>query len=251
MNAMQVNAGRGWGWIVEGWQLFAKAPGIWIVILLIYLGISVALAFIPFIGALANALLSPVLAGGMLYGAAAQARGETLEIAHLFRGFQDQERMGPLVLLGVISVAGYVLMGLVVLVLVGGSALMGGALHSTGAGLAPEALGGLFAGAGFIALLIVLAIGLLITMALFYGIPLVMLGGQNAWPAAQDSVSACWINVLPLLVFGLIYLVLAVVATIPLLLGFLILGPVTVCAVYASYREVFTAPTSPTVRLTK
>jgi len=39
MTAMRVEAGRGWGWIVEGWRLFAQAPGIWIVILLIYLGL--------------------------------------------------------------------------------------------------------------------------------------------------------------------------------------------------------------------
>ncbi len=239
MTAIRVDAGRGWGWIVEGWQLFAKAPGIWIVIMLIYLGISVVLSLIPFVGGLAYTLLMPVLVGGMLYGAAALARGETLEIAHLFRGFQDQERMGPLVLLGLISVAGYVLMALVVMVFMGGGLIMGATLDSTGTVVPPEAMGGLLAGAGLIALLIVLTIGFLVGMALFYGVPLVMLGGQSAWPAAQDSVAASWINVLPLLVFGLIYLVLAVVAIIPFGLGLLILGPVTVGAVYASYQDVF------------
>ena len=239
MTAIRVEAGRGWGWIVEGWQLFARAPGVWIVILLIYLGISVVLSLIPFVGGLAYMLLSPVLAGGMLYGAAALARGETLEIAHLFRGFQDQERMGPLVLLGLISLAGYVLMALVVMVFMGGGFIMGAALDSTGAIVPPEAMGGLLAGAGLIALLIILVIGTLMAMALFYGVPLVMLAGQNVWPAVQDSVAACWINMLPLLVFGLIYLVLAVAAAIPFGLGFLILGPVTVGAIYASYREVF------------
>ena len=239
MTAIRVDAGRGWGWIVEGWQLFAKAPGVWIVIMLIYLGISVVLSLIPFVGGLAYTLLMPVLVGGMLYGAAALARGETLEIAHLFRGFQDQERMGPLVLLGLISVAGYVLMALVVMVFMGGGLIMGATLDSTGTVVPPEAMGGLLAGAGLIALLIVLTIGFLVGMALFYGVPLVMLGGQNAWPAAQDSVAASWINVLPLLVFGLIYLVLAVVAIIPFGLGLLILGPVTVGAVYASYQDVF------------
>ena len=239
MTMMRVDAGRGWGWIVEGWQWFAKAPGAWIVILLIYLGISVVLSIIPFVGGLAYMLLSPVLAGGMLYGAAALARGETLEIAHLFRGFQDQERMGPLVLLGAISLAGYVLMALVVMVFMGSGLILGAALDSTGTFVPPEAMGGLFAGAGLIALLIILVIGALITMALFYGVPLVMLAGQNAWPAVQDSVAACWINMWPLLVFGLIYLVLAVAAAIPFGLGFLILGPVTVGAIYASYREVF------------
>ena len=250
MTVIRADAGRGWGWIVEGWHLFAKAPGIWIVIMLIYLGISVVLSLIPFVGMLAHALLSPVLGGGMVYGAAAQARGEMLEIGHLFRGFQDQERMGPLVLLGLISLAGYVLMILVAVVFVGGGLMVGAVMDSTGAVVPPEAMGGLFVGAGLIALLVILTIGLLMTMALFYGIPLVMLGGQNAWPAARDSVAACWANVLPLLVFGLIYLVLAVVAAIPFGLGLLILGPVTVCAVYASYRDVF-GETSTRVNLAK
>lgn len=250
MIAIRADAGRGWGWIVEGWQLFAKAPGMWIVILLIYLAISVVLSLIPFVGTLAHALLSPVLVGGMLYGAAALARGETLEIAHLFRGFQDQERMGPLVLLGAISVGGYVLIALVLVMFMGGGLIMGATLDSTGAIVPPEAMGGLLAGAGLVAVLIVVVIGFVIAMALLYGTPLVMLAGQNAWPAAQDSIAACWINVLPLLVFGLIYLVLAVVAAIPLGLGFLILGPVTVCAVYASYREVF-EERAPSVSLSK
>ena len=239
MAMTRVDAGRGWGWIVEGWQLFVKAPGIWIVIMLIYLGISVVLSLIPFVGSLASMLVSPVLAGGMLYGAATQVRGESLEITHLFRGFQDQERMGPLVLLGAISLGGYVLMALVVVLFMGGGLMMGAAMDSTGAIVPPETMGGLFAGAGLLAGLILLVVLALITMALFYGVPLVMLGGQNAWPAAQDSVAACWTNMLPLLVFGLIYLVLVVVAIIPFGLGLLILGPVTVGAVYASYREVF------------
>jgi hypothetical protein len=250
MTIMRVDAGRGWGWIVEGWRLFVQAPGIWIVIMLIYLGITVVLSFIPVVGMVAQVLLTPVLGGGMVYGAAAQARGEMLEIGHLFRGFQDQERMGPLVLLGLISAAGYALMALVILVFMGGGLIVGAALDSTGAIVPPEAMGGLLAGAGLVALLIMVVIGFLVVMALFYGTPLVMLGGQNAWPAAQDSVAACWINMLPLLVFGAIYLVLAVVAAIPFGLGFLVLGPVTVCAIYVSYRDVF-GEAPPRVNLAK
>ena len=251
MNALRVDAGRGWGWIVEGWRLFTKAPGIWIVILVIYIIISMILSFIPIVGALANALLTPVLVGGMLFGAAALDRGETLEIAHLFCGFQDQDRMGPLVLLGAISVAGYVLIALVIMVFLGGGVILGATLDSTGVLVPPEAASGLFVGAGLVVALIVLVISFAVAMALFYGVPLVMLGGQNAWPAAQDSVVACWINMLPLLVFGLVYLVLAVAAVIPLGLGFLVLGPVTVCAVYASYREIFGGSAPTLVKLSK
>ena len=169
MNAMRVTAGGGWGWIVEGWRLFARAPGIWLVIMLIYLGISVVLSFIPFVGTLAYALLSPVLAGGMLYGAAALDRGESLEIGHLFQGFKDQDRMGPLVVLGLISLAAGVLMALVMFVFMGGGLLLGGALDHTGAVVPPESMGGIFVGFGLIAFLIILAISFLVAMALFYG----------------------------------------------------------------------------------
>lgn len=250
MTAIRVEAGRGWGWIVEGWQLFAQTPGVWIVLLLIYLAISVVLSIIPLVGLLAHALLNPLLIGGLFYGVAAQARGEPLEVAHLFRGFQDQERMGPLIVLGAISVAGYVLIGLVIAVLIGGGLAAWFVLDSSGMDVSSQTLEILLMGAALLAGLIVLTIGALITMALFYGIPLVMLAGQNAWPAVQDSIAACWANMLPLLVFGLVYLVLIVVAAIPFGLGFLLLFPVTICAVYASYREVF-ANAKSTVNLRK
>lgn len=250
MTAIRAEAGRGWGWIVEGWRLFAKAPGVWVVIMLIYIAISIVLSLIPFVGGLAYTLLTPVLVGGMVYGAATLARGASLEVGSLFQGFRDQERMGPLVLLGLISLVSYVLMALVVMLFVGGGFLMGAAIDSSGAVVPPEAMSGLFAGAGLVVLLVILGIAFLVGMALFYGIPLVMLGQQNAWPAAQASVMACWINILPLLVFGLVYILLGIVAIIPFGLGFLILGPVTVGAVYASYREVF-EETASRIRLDK
>ena len=62
MTAIRADAGRGWGWIAEGWQLFIKAPGVWIVILLIYLAISVVLSLIPLVGMIGHTLLNPVLA---------------------------------------------------------------------------------------------------------------------------------------------------------------------------------------------
>lgn len=251
MVAMRVEAGRGWGWIVEGWRLFVKAPGIWLVIMLIYFAISIVLSFIPFVGTLASVLLGPVLAGGMLYGAATLAQGQSLEVGHLFQGFKDQERMGPLVVLGLIGLAGGVVAGLVLFLFMGGGLLLGGVLDTTGAIIPPQTMTGLFAGAGLLALLLILLLCILIGMAFFYSVPLVMLAGQQVWPALQDSIAACWINFLPLTIFGLVYLVLGVLATIPLGLGFFVLGPVTVGAVYASYRDVFERPGRPSINLAK
>jgi hypothetical protein len=43
----------------------------------------------------------------------------------------------------------------------------------------------------------------------------------------------------PGLVYGVLLFVFAVLATIPLGLGWLVLGPVVTASVYASYRDVF------------
>lgn len=251
MIAMRADAGRGWGWIVEGWRLFAKSPVIWVMIMLIYMSIIVALSFFPYVGRLVNALLIPVLVGGMLYGAATQANGGKLQVLHLFRGFQDQDRTGPLLLLGAIGIGGYLLMGLVILLFMGGTLATGMMMDSTGMAVTPQTLVSLLAGAGLVALLVVLILVFLVAAAWFYGVPLVMLAGQNAWPAVQDSLVAGWSNILPLLVFGLISLILMLLALIPLGLGFLIWGPVMICATYASYREVFERPATPSIKLSK
>ncbi len=250
MNAIHTDAGQGWNWVVEGWLLFAKSPGNWIAITLIYLIISIVLSYIPFVGGLVHALITPVLVGGMLYGAATQANGGRLEIAHLFRGFQDQDRIGPLIVLGAMTIGAYLIMGLVILIFMGGTLATGLVMDSTGMNVTPQTLTSLLTGAGLIALLVVLVLGLAIGMGLFYGIPLVMLAGQNPWPAVQDSVAACWINMLPLFIFGLLCLVLMIASMLSLGLGLLVVIPMMVCGTYASYRQVFERP-SPSIKLSK
>jgi uncharacterized membrane protein len=237
MKARRVAAGQGWQWLVEGWGLFLKAPGIWIITLVIYLGISVLLSLIPMLGGVAEALLTPALTGGMIYGAAALAADQDMEIQHLFRAFQDRERMGPMLTLGALLLAGYLIVGLVAGWAV--SSMLGGGMMEGTDRLNEDAMLRVFAGGGAFGLLLVLLMAVLITMAMFYAVPLVMLAGEPPLRSLQESFSACLLNVLPFLVFSLIYVVLALVAAIPLGLGFLVLGPVTFGAIYASYRDVF------------
>jgi uncharacterized membrane protein len=49
-------------------------------------------------------------------------------------------------------------------------------------------------------------------------------------------------NIWPFTVYGLIMLLLGVVASIPFALGWLILGPVIIASVYTSYRDIFFSP---------
>jgi uncharacterized membrane protein len=55
----------------------------------------------------------------------------------------------------------------------------------------------------------------------------------------KASFVACLRNIVPFLVYGVILFVLAIVASIPFGLGWLVLGPVMAASLYAGYRDIF------------
>jgi uncharacterized membrane protein len=59
--------------------------------------------------------------------------------------------------------------------------------------------------------------------------------------ALQLSWAASLKNLMAFLVFGLIYIVASIVASIPFGLGWILLLPVSMLAVFVSYRDVFEA----------
>jgi uncharacterized membrane protein len=76
-------------------------------------------------------------------------------------------------------------------------------------------------------------------MAIWFAPPLIMLAGLAPTAAMKASFSACVRNIVPFLVYGLIGLVLMVVATLPVGLGWIVLAPVMVASIYASYCDIF------------
>ena len=54
-----------------------------------------------------------------------------------------------------------------------------------------------------------------------------------------SSLRANLRNILPLLVSGVLYLFVAVLATLPLLLGWIVLLPVSVGMLYRSYKDLY------------
>ena len=85
-----VPAGHGWEWIVAGWEIFKKQPGMWIGLIVVAAIIMIVLALIPFLGSLALMVLGPVFGGGIMLGCRALDEGRSLEIGHLFAGFTNK-----------------------------------------------------------------------------------------------------------------------------------------------------------------
>ena len=219
-----VPAGHGVDWLATGWRLFREAPGAWIAMSVVFLVICIVLGMIPIVNLVVNLLL-PVFVGGIMLGCKAIEDGEGLSVGHLFSGFSGYA--GKLVLVGVVYLVAVLGIGLVV-----------------GVGTAVSIGAGLFRGAGFslgFLLLALVAVLLFVplAMAVWYAPPLVVFHDESPFQAVKASFTVSLRNFLPFLVYGICFIVLAVLASIPLFLGWLVLLPVIYASVYAAYRDLF------------
>ncbi len=233
-----VALGRGISWLGEGWAMFKEAPGSWVACFLIFMIIMIVLAIIPVLGNIAGALISPLLIGGMMAGCRALERNDELEVSHLFSGFQ--EKGGPLFILGLlefaISLVVMLIAAAIIFITVG--AMFLGLLT----GKAPDpslTLDMQYIVSALIVLLVLVALFIPVTMAVWFAPALVMLDDVEPWVALKSSFFACLKNVGAFLLYGIVWIVLGIIATIPLGLGWLVLGPVTIASVYTAYRDIY------------
>jgi uncharacterized membrane protein len=237
-----VGAGRGAHWWTEGWRIFAAAPAIWLVIAVIYIALMLGLALIPVIGPIASTLLTPILAGGTLLGARAVDRGEPLTVGHLFACFQ--QRTAPLVILALLTFAGWLVIWsitLAALIAVAGLGVLSALVSGDPLQIGTVALTTI----GTAALVVLLLMALLavpLMMALWFAPALILFADAEPWAAMKTSFAGCLENVAPSFVYGLIGILLALLATLPFGLGWLVLGPMVAASAYASYGDVFGRP---------
>lgn len=224
----RVPTGNGIAWLSSGWEMFKQAPGVWIGIAVVFMLIMIVLSVIPLVNFVVN-LLVPVFIGGVMLGCKAQEDGEELRVGHLFAGFSGHA--GNLILVGLIYLAGMIAIIAVAALMGGGiglgSAMMGGGRPTMAAFLLP--------------MLVVLLLMLPLAMAVWYAPALVVFHEVAPFEAMKASFFVSIKNFVPFLVYGLAVLVLAVIASIPLLLGWLVLTPVLYASIYASYKDMFTA----------
>jgi hypothetical protein len=230
MGGRAVNAGQGWTWIADGFGLFKRAPGMWVALVVVLLVILLVLAFIPLLGAVATFLLMPLFLGGLMLGCRALQGGGGLEVGHLFAGFK--EHAGNLIVLGALAIGGWIIVMLPVIAIVGAGTIFA-LMRGDAAGVA--AMGGSFV----LAWLVAMALSIPIYMALWFAPALVVLRGLAPVAAVKESFLGCLKNMFPFLIYSIVLLVLGIVAAIPLGLGWLVLGPVTIASVYVAYRDIY------------
>lgn len=228
--------GAGWRWFTDAWRVFKSAWGTILLTLLVAWLLSLAVQFVPLLGMLLPVLLAPFLSAGLvcvLYKAEEQ-RSPT--VGDLFAPFSTH--FTPLLLLG-----GLYLLLLVVVMAVAallGMLLLGGTFsllmnpetmaQTSGINWQPVMLWGLIVAALFIPVL----------AAYWFAPALVVLGDQRPVEAMKASLAGCLKNILPMLWYGIIMIVLLVLAMIPFGLGLLLALPILAVTYYSSFRDIYT-----------
>lgn len=234
MEAKRLSVGCGWLWIRQGIYLFKKSPILWVA--LTFMGITslIAIGSIPVVGDPLATLLFPVLFSGLLQGCHALEHDQELELAHLFAGFQRNTQqlvaLGGLNLVGQLSIFG-------VMTITGGGALVGILMGGTQVD-DPAALTQAAMGAGF-SIMIGLGLFTLLLMATQFAPMLVTFDKVAPFAALKLSLRACVNNLAPLSVYGVMMVLFGLVASLPMMLGWLVLLPIMITSIYASYRGMF------------
>lgn len=223
----RLTAGNGYQWLWRGWEMFRSAPGTWVGITLVLIVVMMAIGLIPVVNLAVN-LLGPVFIGGIVIGCRAIEDGEGLRFAHLFAGFSSKP--GGLLLVGLLYLVAVLLAAAVFGIIV--------AVGAVGSGDAPNQ----FSGSFIVAVLVAATIFLPLAMAVWLAPPLVVFHDFSAFQALQTSFMVALRNAVPFLVYGLVFLLAAIVACLPLFLGWLVLVPVLYASLYACYRDVFFEP---------
>jgi hypothetical protein len=260
----KLSAGRGWAWIAEGFSMFMRAPGTWIGLMLVWLILMIVVGLIPFVGSIITSLFFAVFMAGIMAGCKALQDEDGLRVGHLFAGFSMN--IGQLILIGLLYLVGIIIAAVIAGVIF--YVLGGVGLFVPGAGGGP--------GMGTIALvaLLVLALFMPVVMAIWFAPALTGLNGMSAMQALGASFKGCLKNVVPFLVWGLVFFaILMVVLLIIVMVGgggammsrvgvdgggmgsmgvgmlvfagllyllfALVIGPVTLASMYASYRDIY------------
>lgn len=228
-----VPTGNAMAWLAKGWSHFKRNPFAWMLALVVLFILAVVVSLLPFVGVILLNLFTPLISAGFFIGCRAQDDGDDFTVGHLFAGFSNNA--GQLVLVGVIYFGAMIVLTIVMMGSFFGLVGMQSMAYQD-----PEMMMSMMTSPGFIiALLLAPLLFIPVMMAYLFAPALVALNDLKAWEAMKLSFSGCWKNLLPLTVWGLIAMLLAIIGSIPFGLGLLIVMPMLNASLYAAYQDIY------------
>lgn len=227
-----VALGHGLYWISGGWRIFRRSPLVWISLTVILILIWIVLLSIPKVGSLLFNLLFPVFFAGLMVGCRDLEHGRKLEVGYLLAGFRENAA-------ALVTVGGVYLVGmLIVLAIVFGPT---GGLPKLPAKPSPQDIAALQTELKKMTgpILAGMALYVPLMMLTWFAPLLIVFRKMRAIPALKASFNACMQNLGAFAVYGTVIVVLWVAATLPIMIGLVIVLPVIFGSIYASYVDIF------------
>jgi hypothetical protein len=253
----EVDAGASFDWLRHGWAMFMGNPGVWVGSSALFVVILIAISNVPYVGLIASHLLLPVFVAGFMQLCRHQADGGEPEIADLFVGFK--RNAGPLVIVGVIFTIGLFGIAMLAYQLIS-QGILAGALTGRVAGLGVFSIGGLML-AGLLVLVlsvpVIMATWFAPPLVFFHDmqpIPAMrasfVAGVKNWLPMTIFSMLigvAQFLLLVPALVFVAVFggllpasmIFVSLFWPLTLFVALVLLLPTLLGTMYASYRDIF------------
>lgn len=233
-----VGVAHGVQWISEGWALFTRRPGFWILVAVLQTVLLMLVLLVPLLGQVGAHLLMPILSAGLMVVAQRVQYNEPVTVAEAFTGFR--EHAPAVVNVGVWYMLGWMLIVALGLLLGGGAALSGMAV---GMETHYEWLGVVISVFGIVlAILISLLLVLPLVMSVWLAPALAVFHDIPAMAAMKHSFMASWRSLPAFVVAFFLVALMLFLTSLTLGLGLLVVIPVMAGANYAAYRDLFELP---------
>lgn len=233
-------------WIGDGFQLFKSNALMLIVTLLVYYALAVIISFIPFVSVLSS-ILSIVCIAGLYYGFYKAEQGEPYSVNHLFAGFKVNTQ--KLFLLGVFYLVSIIVLTVVAMII---AAIAFGPelftllmeLEQTGEPTFTDEDATMFMLKISLVVLVCMAFYIPVVMGIWFAPILVIIHGLDPFDAMKRSFRACLRNFWPLTWWSILVTLLLFATVFTLFLGLIVVMPVMMGSIYASYKYIFLANSS-------
>ncbi len=235
MQVIDVRPSQGWLWIRDAWRYLRGAPLGWLSLVGVWVILTFALLFIPYVGQLAANLLQPVFFAGFMIACRNQDNGTLPTVSNLFAAF----RIRPANVRALISVGAILLAGeLLIFLMLDALGFPDIAMSKDGTSIDFAAFTAALEDKVWL-LALGVALTALIKGALWFVPPLLAFNEMSATHAIRWSFYAFLSNFGAMLLYGVLIAAIYLVALLPWGAGLFIALPLMVISNYTGYKAMF------------
>jgi hypothetical protein len=213
------------GWLKQSWVIFMQAPLTWI-LMFTTLGMLALLSQIHPFTAVIGIMLNPFLTAGVYKSVVQLQQKQAIRYTDLFKPLQEVGCRAVFIRIAALNMLASIPLSTLAMTLVQQQQQ-----HAVDAPL-----------------VLLFVVGFLLTWMIFaYAVAIAyFLKERRLLAIMQASFIACWRNITPLVVFGLLSLVLIMLTMPTLFIGLLLVVPVLNIAFFLSFNEFFALQVKPT-----